>query len=122
MKQKEFKMSEVKSEFNQLCVWPATLVEESQHEEFETFMKSEFGARVKIAEVVLTNPDKDENGEDIEGTGGRSDVLFYIHSEDIPRFAVARLAIGIRWWEDALSDGGAKLYASNVLNKYKRGW
>ena len=95
--------------FEQLCVWPATIVGKDQIKEFEKFMKKEFKSRVKYeTEVVLKN--------------GRNDLLFYIHTDDINKFAVPRLSYGIRWWEDVLGNGNGKDYPGTILNQYPKTW
>lgn len=110
------------TKFNQLCVWPGTLLAEGQENEFLSFMKEEFSARIQLAEVVLTLPDTDSDGKKVKGTGGRSDIFFYVHDDDIPTFAVKRLMVGIRWWEDVLGNGGKALYPKSVLAKYPNKW
>ena len=107
--------------FNQLCVWPATLVGVKKIKEFETFILKNLGARVKYVEEVKTLPDKDKLGNTKPGTGNRNDVLFYIHDEDISRFAIKRLAYGIRWWEDVLANN-KNIYPNEVLKKYPKRW
>lgn len=106
--------------FTQLCVWHGTIVGKKKISEFTKFMKDEFGARVKYVEEIKTQPDTDSIGREISGTGGRNDLFFYVHSEDIPKFAVPRLKAGIRWWEDVLGNGGGKLYNEETLSKYGR--
>ncbi len=46
--------------FKQLCVWPGTLLEKSQEQEFVNFMKEGLGSRVQLAEVTLTLPDYED--------------------------------------------------------------
>ena len=108
--------------FKQLCVWPATILKQDQEKDFIQFMLIEFKARIKLAEVVLTLPDMDKEGCAVEGTGGRPDIFFYVHDEDISKFSIPRLSVGIRWWEDVLGNGGGKLYPQNILEKYPKGW
>ncbi len=55
------------------------------------------------------------------GDGGRRDVLFGIHPEDVNPFAIQRLEFGISWWEDAL-DNESSLIPSAVKDKYPRKW
>jgi hypothetical protein len=88
-------------EFTQVCVWPGTLVEKGDEKEFEQYFL-DMGFEIKFIEVIFTAPDL-ENGHPVEGTGGRSDVFFYIHNDAISRFAVWRLIYGIRWIEDVLA-------------------
>ena len=38
------------------------------------------------------------------------------------KFAVKRLSMGIRWWEDVLGNGNGKLYSSEILEKYSKTW
>jgi len=77
--------------YTQLCVWPATILGDNTPEQFEQFIKEEFNdTRAKFTEEVITNP---ANGE----KGGRHDLFFYIHNDDLGKFAVKRLSYGIRW-------------------------
>jgi hypothetical protein len=109
--------------FNQLCVWQGTFLGESSPQDLVDFFKEEMGTRIKFEQEVPTNPDLDEKGEIIEGTGGRNDLLFYVHDEDITKFAVPRLKMGIRWWEDVISyNDNSHLYSKEVLEKYPITW
>ena len=105
-----------KDNFTQVCIWPGTLMNEEQIPEFEEWFKEEFGTRVQYLESIETAPDRDENGYQVEGTGGRHDVFFAVHSEDGGKFAIPRLGMGIRWVEDAVSsiNGGNRLYPARV--------
>ena len=116
--------TEIKNCYNQLCVWQGCLMPaENPIEVFTEFFKEVLHVRVKFCEQVWTNPDIDEDGKPIKGTGGRSDLLFYIHDEDIPKFAIKRLEYGIRWWEDVVSyNKGSYLYPQEVLDKYPVKW
>ncbi len=115
---------ERKEGFTQVCVWEGTLVGSDKVGEFEAFIKSELGARIQYLEEIKTKPDVNQHGFPVEGTGGRNDVFFAVHCEDISKFAVPRLAYGIRWVEDALapannaldSNGVPYLYPSRVLD------
>jgi hypothetical protein len=106
------------SDFKQLCVWEATLVGEEKIAEFEKFFLDDYGARIKYVTEVKTKPSEGAFG----GTGNRNDVFFYIHTEDISKFAIPRLGLGIRWWEDVLNNGGAVLYPHEILEKYPKTW
>mgnify|MGYP003134041812 CR=1 FL=1 len=116
-------MSDTKTVFNQLCVWQGVTLPENEYEEFTDFFASDLDTRIKLAEVVLTNPDLDE-GEPIPETGGRSDILFYVHDEDVATFALKRLQLGgIRWWEDVVShNDNSHLYDQEVLDRYGVKW
>ena len=104
-----------KKQFNQLCVMEGTLMPEGGAKELESFFKDEMGVEVRFETQVKTLPD--ETGE-----GGRNDLFFYIADDDIGKFAVPRLQMGIRWWEDVLGNGNGKLYPTEVLEKYEKTW
>ena len=107
--------------YKQLCVWPGTVVGEDQVKDFEDHFKNQ-GWRVKYMEEVKTKPDV-ENGKVMDDTGGRNDLLFYIHDDDIGKFAVPRLGMGIRWWEDVVNyNDNSHLYTEKILDKYKIKW
>ena len=101
--------------FTQVCVWPGTVVGQDDIENFVEFIWDEFGVRVQYLEEIKTNPDTDQ-GVEVEGTGGRNDVFFAVHDDDVGKFAVARLIVGIRWLEDVLSpiNNNRDLYPSRV--------
>jgi len=48
--------------------------------------------------------------------------MVIVHDEDIDKFAVPRLSMGIRWWEDVLRNGNGVLYTEDVLEKYPMTW
>ena len=108
----------MKGKFNQLCVLQGTIMPEGGAKELEAFFKDEMGVTVKFETEVKTLPDKPGCTE----TGGRNDVFFYIADDDIGKFAVPRLTMGIRWYEDVLGNGGGKLYPTEVLEKYEKTW
>ena len=109
--------------YNQLCVWPATVVGKDDVKDLEDFFKDEMDVRVKYKTEVLTNPDLDENGNEVPDTGGRNDLFFYVHDDDIGKFAVPRLSMGIRWYEDVVSyNDGAYLYPESFLEENPITW
>ena len=120
MRENAKKNAEKVEGFSQVCVWPATIVEEGQEKEFEEFMLKTFGTRVRFLESISTAPDKGKDGSPVPKTGGRLDVFFAVHDEDVGKFAVPRLGYGIRWIEDALAkcNHSAHLYPPRV-KKYK---
>ena len=107
----------MKKEFNQLCVWPGTVVGNSKkvQKDFIKFFKDKMGVTVKYETEVKTLADE-------TGPGGRNDLFFYIADDDIGKFAVPRLQMGIRWWEDVLGNGNGKLYPEEILEKYPKTW
>lgn len=114
-------MAERKNKYNQLCVWEGTMLGDAPVKEFEDFFK-DAGFRVKFAEETITLPDKDEKGQNVKGTGGRHDILFYVHDKDIPKFAIWRFRLGIRWWEDIFYNHQQDIYGQDVKDKYIPAW
>ena len=109
--------------YNQLCVWPATVVGKDDVKDLEDFFKKEMDVRVKYKTEVLTNPDLDGDGNEVPDTGGRNDLFFYVHDDDIGKFAVPRLSMGIRWYEDVVSyNDGAYLYPQSFLEENPITW
>ena len=50
-------------------------------------------------------------------------VVFSVHDEDIPKFAVPRLQMGIRWWEDVIVYNDNKhLYTDQFLEANPPTW
>ena len=103
-------------DYNQLCVMEGTLMPEGGAKELVEFFKDKMGVNVRFETQVKTLPDTPECTE----TGGRNDLFFYIADDDIGKFAVPRLQMGIRWWEDVLGNGGGNLYTEEFLEKYEK--
>ena len=108
----------MEGKFNQLCVLQGCLMPKGGAKELESFFKDEMGVTVKFETEVKTLPDKPGCTE----TGGRNDIFFYIEDSDISKFAIPRLQMGIRWWEDVLGNGNGKLYPTEILDKYEKTW
>ena len=110
--------------FTQVVVWPSFAVGKfvQQFNEFIKFIAD--GSMVQyITEIVSPFA----NGVDIPCTGGRNDLLFAIHEDDIIKFAVKRKAnekiIGMPemyWLEDFYDEGRADSYP-DAISKL-RGW
>ena len=110
-------MNIVKDDKNwtQVCVWEGTVLGDTPSSEFEEWVQEQFKCRARFIAQVETLP-----GEG--GPGGRQDLFFYVHSEDVGKFAVPRLAFGIRWWEDVLGNGHAPIYPAEVLEALRPTW
>jgi hypothetical protein len=104
---------ELKEGFTIVCVWPATIISSEEVPEFEKFFQDEMGVRVQYLESIKTNPDLVE-GCSVNGTGGREDILFGVHGEDIGKFAIPRLQFGIRWLEDVYFNDQGYLYPVRI--------
>ena len=113
-----------KDKFTQICVWPACTLGDSSAIEFEQFVMNEFKVRVKYLEEIETLPDLDDYGNPVPETGDRIDLLFAIHTDDVGVFALPRLSIGIRWWEDVLAshNNSSHLYSDELKEKYQVTW
>jgi hypothetical protein len=113
----------VMNQFKQLCVWPGTLLGESTPQEFEQCFLDEMGVRVKYHTEVKTLPDLDRYGRPIPDTGYRNDLFFFVHDEDAIKFAVPRLQMGIRWWEDVVKyNDNRHLYTEEFLEANPTTW
>ena len=104
--------------WNQLCVLEGCLMPKGGVKELVEFFKDDMGVEIKFETEVKTLPDFEGCTE----TGGRNDLFFYIHDDDIGKFAVPRLSMGVRWYEDVLLNGGGKLYDEDVLKAYPATW
>jgi hypothetical protein len=109
--------------FNQLCVWHGTIVGEERIQEFEKYFLDEFGVKVKYLTEIETNPDLDEEGEVVPDTGGRNDLFFYLHDDNVGSFAIQRLQMGIRWWEDVVKyNDNSYLYPTEFIEAHPPTW
>ena len=97
-------MENTSNNFKQLVVWRGTIVGKDEIKKFENWLQEE-GFRVKYATEFNT-------------TKGSNDLLFYIHSDDISKFAIWRLERGMSWWEDYLDNGAKDIVPKEVLNKF----
>ncbi len=88
--------------FDQVCIWQGVHIPVDEMRFFEAFFKQEMHARVQFLEVLVTKPDS-ENGVDIPNTGGRPDILFAVHNDDIEQILRVKLRFQFRWIEDVLS-------------------
>lgn len=109
----------VSSPYQQVCVWQGVVVEVNQRSEFVEWMSETFQLKhpVYFIKTLVTSPTPGE-----PETGGREDVLFYIHNDDIASFAVPRLQYGIRWIEDVIDNGGQQIHRENLSVYYSWTW
>lgn len=94
---------ERKENYNQVCVVHGLLVPDNEVKDFEEKIQEVFGTRIQFLETIKTGPNL-EDAKPVEDTGGRSDVFFAVHNDDVGKFAVPRLKNGIRWIEDVLAE------------------
>lgn len=100
---------------NCLCIWPGTIVEDGDEEDLQRVLQQQLGNEhpVKIVGTVFTLPTPGE-----PDTGGRADFCFYFHNSDIPRVAVGRLVMGIRWWQDIFFNKSQAIYPNDFIAAY----
>lgn len=104
------KETETATPYTQICVWQATTLDGSTPIELESFFMEAFNTRIRYIDEVDT-------------TAGPTDLLFYVHSDDIPHFAVPRLKAGIRWWEDVVVyNDHADRYSAELLRTFPPTW
>lgn len=115
---------EKENKFVQLCVWPGTVLGDSTPDELVQFFKDELNTRIKFDCEVETLPDLDSSGNPVPDTGGRKDLFFYAHSDDLEHFSIPRLSMGIRWWEDVISynEGSKHLYTAEFIEARPITW
>ena len=112
-----------KENYTQLCVWPGVSMGESTPTELEDFFMEKFGTRVKYKGEVTTLPDLNEDGTPDFNTGGRNDLFFYVHTDDLGKFSVPRLQAGIRWWEDVIKyNDNSHLYTPDFIKENPPTW
>ncbi len=107
-----------KKNYSQVCVFPGTLLPEDQVSQFVKYF-ADNGFRVQHLETIMTEPDRDEAGAPIAETGGRSDVIFAIHDDDVVKFAIPRMQMGIRWIEDVLDNESRRTEFSIYPERFK---
>ena len=109
--------------FNQLCIWPGTTLGNSTPADLEQFFLEKLDVRVKYHTQVETLPDTNPDGSAEPETGGRNDLFFFIHDEDVMKFAVPRLNMGIRWWEDVIKyNDNSRIYTPEFLEANPTTW
>ena len=102
--------------YSQVCIWPGCIVGLDSVEPFTKMMLDNFNTRVEYLEELETAPHRDKDGCPIEGTGGRNDLFFAVHPDDVGHFAVPRLSYGIRWIEDVYGNGHGHLYPARCAD------
>jgi hypothetical protein len=111
------------NKFTQLCVWPGTVLGDNTIQDLENFFLQEMKTRIKYHGEVKTLPDLDSDGNQIPETGGRNDLFFFVHGDDVKHFALPRLQMGIRWWEDVVGYNDKRhLYTEEFLKNNPTTW
>ena len=113
-----------KNNYTQLVVWRGTTLGGQDSQSLVDFFKDDLDTRIKFCESVTTLPDIDDSGNKVKGTGGSIDLLFYVHTDDISKFAIKRFQLGgCSWWEDVVKyNNQSHLYKDEILKKYDVTW
>lgn len=96
-------------EFKQLVLWLGTyLGNDSSVDEFEEYFKETLGFTVKYhSEFTLNNPNKNKC------------ILFYINSEDIPKFSLFRITTSdMKWFEDYVENNPEEI-PDDIMELYE---
>ena len=126
----DFPHLEKEKGYEVLAVWPSMVAQTDDADAIQEYF-SNMGCKnpVKIIGCVQTLPDYGDRHLDEPLTGGRVDLCFYFHNEDIYRVAVRRLTVGIRWWEDVVGndvkhaqDEGVDYETYSIYPKDFRDW
>ena len=104
--------------YTQMLVWPGTTFTYGDLASFQEMLQEAFGVSMP-ARVVGTVETRPTPGE--PGTGGRVDLCFVLHDDDVAKLVLTRMQFGIKWLEDVHSNS-AWLYPSWFWDKYPPQW
>ncbi len=114
---------ELNEGFKQVCMFLGIDCDfEDIEKEFCEFMLESFDIRTQYLELSVSKPTV-QRGKELENTGGRLDVVFAIHTDDIEKLAAIKMAtnnqIPLKWIEDVMNPNNS--YAETLsehLNGY----
>ena len=104
-----------------LTFWPGTSVRESDingPQGIHAFFQQAFGIQITPVGCVETLQDLNDDGEEVFGTGGRSDFFFFVNTADVSKFARKRFSFGMRWWEDVYFNDQEDIYPTKFREAY----
>jgi hypothetical protein len=101
-----------------LTFWPGCIVRYRDIEELKEDFSKWFDIEPTPVGCVQTLPDKDSDGNDVPGTGGRYDFFFFINAKDMHKFAIKRFEFGMRWWEDVFFNDQQDIYPPEFISAY----
>jgi hypothetical protein len=87
----------IDDKFDQVIVWPGTILKEEEINDFKQFLKREAGLECQYLEQIKTLPDEN-------GPGGRNDLFFAVNAKEIQTFAILKMSMGMRYIEDIYSN------------------
>jgi hypothetical protein len=87
------------NEYRQIICWEGTELGVDDETSFISFVKDELALQhdVRVIGNVKTLPGRN-------GPGGRIDLFFIIHNDDVIRAATRRLKFGMRWMNDCIAE------------------
>lgn len=101
-----------------LFVWSNVSLGHDSSENFEQAFL-DHNIHIKFADTFFTLPDM-ENGDVVANTGGRSEILFYVDSDDLYTFLAPMLDLRIRFWDNALAEECRNIYPKEIIDKYNQ--
>ena len=103
------------NEYRQIVCWEGTELGVDDEAMFVDFVQGELALQhdVRVIGTVETLPGRN-------GPGGRIDLFFIIHDDDVMRAATRRLKFGMRWISDCIApeNGGPGIYPPAFLRAY----
>lgn len=100
--------------YQTVCLWPGTSIRPGEVPDFVDFICKEFET-VHPIEVIGNVKTRAGHG----GPGGRLDLLFLVHDDDVMKFANSkRSELGIRWWSDVHFNDQHDLYSKDLLHAF----
>ena len=112
------KSQEIKTDENYkiAVMWHDACFDPTRLAAFKRLFKEEFGLAHDIrwiGEVITFKT------PGVPDTGGRHDVAFLVHEDDIPKISVThRLELGFRWFWDVIGNGDSRLYPLHFRRAY----
>tara|TARA_R110000751_G_scaffold24863_1_gene68084 strand:- start:209 stop:580 length:372 start_codon:yes stop_codon:yes gene_type:complete len=109
-----------KKGYNQICAWLGVVVKNADkpmtQKEFEKFMLGE-GYKVNYIDEYKTLPDHTSEG-------GRNDVIFSLHKDDVNKMVMDRLHKfngDIKWYEDYVTNYHRQIPYDNIIKNEDEG-
>ena len=102
-----------------LTLWPGCPVTHRDlTSEVMPFFKRTFDIEPTPVGCVTTLPDKDQDGVEVEGTGGRHDFFFFVDAKDMDKFAAQRIPYNMLCWEDVYFNSQESIYPPDFRRAY----
>jgi hypothetical protein len=110
--------------YNDIFVWTAVIMDNDERiNEFEALMNNTYKIRVKFLEQIITQPGINHLHQ--KHNGGRQDMIFSVHEDDIPALKnfihiMERIdnELLIMEWNLYCTYSGQYMYPQHILDKY----